>query len=87
MQAVILCLIKNYHPMQKMLSVVINIYKFDQEIFTIGIFWKFLSRYLNTILVKAAFLKCGKDYTQPAQIKLHLYENFLQHAKNLTPIF
>ena len=67
--------------MQKMLSVVINIYKFDQEIFTIGIFWKFLSKYLNSILVKATFLKCGKDYTQPAQIKLHLDENFLQHAK------
>ena len=67
--------------MQKMMSVVINVYKFGQEIFTIGIFWKFLSKYLNTILVKAAFLKRGKDYIQPAQKKLHLDEHFLQHAK------
>ena len=35
---VIFCLLKNYHPMQKMLSVVIDVYKFGQEIFTIGTF-------------------------------------------------
>ena len=67
--------------MQKMMSVVINVCKFGQEIITIGIFWKFLYKYQKTIPVKAAFLKHGKNYTQPAQIKLHLDEIFLQHDK------
>ena len=54
MLAVIFCLLKNYHPIQKMMSVVIDVYKFGQEIFIIGIFWKFLYKYLKTIPVKAA---------------------------------
>ena len=35
------CLLQNQYPMQKMISVVIDIYKFGQEIFTIGIFWEY----------------------------------------------
>ena len=35
---VIFCLLKNYHPMQKMMSV----YKFGQEILAIGTFCHFL---------------------------------------------
>jgi hypothetical protein len=31
-----------------------ELYKFGQEIFIIGIFWKFLCKYLKTIPVKAA---------------------------------
>ena len=45
---------KNYRPMQKIMIVVIDVYKFGQEIFTIGIFWNFLYKYLKTIPVKAA---------------------------------
>ena len=70
--------------MQKMLSVVIDVYKFGQEILAIGTFCNFLYKYLKTIPVKAAenaFLQHGKNYMQPAQIKLHPDENFLQHAK------
>ena len=66
------------------MSGVIDVYKFGQEIFTIGIFWKYLYKYLKTIPVKAAenaFLQHGKNVMQPAQIKLHPDENFLQHAK------
>jgi hypothetical protein len=40
--------------MQKIISVVIDIYKFGRETFTIGIFWKFLFKYLKTIPIKAA---------------------------------
>ena len=57
---VIFCLLKNYHPMQKIKSVVIDVYKFVQEIFTIGTFCNLLYKYLKTIPVKAAenaFLK------------------------------
>ena len=37
--------------MQKIMSVVIGVYKFDEEFFIIGIFWKILYEYLKTILV------------------------------------
>ena len=47
MLAVIFCLLKNYHPIQNMMSVVIDVYKFGQEIFIIGIFWKFLYQFLK----------------------------------------
>ena len=90
MLAVIFCLLKNYHPMQKMMSVVIDVYRFGQEIFTIGIFWKCLYKSQKTIPVKAAknaFLQHGKNYMQPAQIKLHTHDNFLQHAKIQPPHF
>ena len=40
--------------MQKIMRVVIDVYKFGQEFFISGIFWKFLYKYLKTILVKAA---------------------------------
>jgi hypothetical protein len=40
--------------MRKMMSVIIDVYKFGQEIITIGIFWKFLYKYQKTIPVKAA---------------------------------
>ena len=33
-------------------SVVIVVYKFGQEFFIIGIFWKFLYKYIRTILAK-----------------------------------
>ena len=61
-----------------MMSVVIDVYKFGQEIFTIGTFYNFLYKYLEKIPV---FLQHGKNYMQPAQIKLHPGEIFLQHAK------
>ena len=66
------------------MSVVIDVYKFGQEIFTIGTFCKFLYKYLKAIPVKAAentFLQHKKNYMQPAQIKLHPDQKFLQHAK------
>ena len=66
------------------MCVVINVYKFGQEIFTIGIFWKFLYKYLKPIPVNGAlnaFLQHGKNYMQPARLKNHPDENFLQHAK------
>ena len=40
--AIIFYLLKNYNPSLRMISVVIDVYKFGQEIFKIGIFWKFL---------------------------------------------
>ena len=52
--AAIFCLLKNYNPMQKMVWVVIDVYKFVQKMFTIGIFWIFLYKYLKKIPVKAA---------------------------------
>ena len=58
--------------MQKMMSVVIDVYKFGREIFTIDIF-------RNCIKCIFAALK---DYKQPAQIKLlHPEENFVQQAE------
>ena len=36
-------------PHAKMMSLVIDIYKFGQEIFTIGIFWIFLYEYIKTV--------------------------------------
>ena len=39
--------------MQKNMRVVIDVYKFGQEFFIIGIFWKFLYKYLKPILAKA----------------------------------
>ena len=71
---VIFCLLKNYHPMQKMLSVVIDVYKFGQKILTIGTFCNFLFKYLKTIPVKAAenaFLQHRKKYSQPALMKIY----------------
>ena len=84
MLTVISCLLKNYHPMQKMMSGVIDVYKFGQEIFTIGIFRKCLYKSQKTIPVQAAknaFLQHGKNYMQRAQIKFHPDENFQQHTK------
>ena len=51
--AVFFCILKNYHPMQKIMSVVIRIYKFSQEFFITGIFWNILYKYQNTIPTKA----------------------------------
>ena len=53
MLAAIFCILKNYHPMQKIMSVVIGVYK-DQEFFIIGIFWNILYKYQNKIPAKAA---------------------------------
>ena len=63
MLAVIFCLLKNYHPMQEMMSSVIDVYQFGQEILTIGIFWIFLNKYIKKIPVNAAknvFFQLGK---------------------------
>ena len=49
---------------------VIDVYKFGQEIFTIGTFWYFLYKHLKTI-----------QKIQNAQMKLYHDENFLQHAE------
>ena len=43
----------NYHPMQKIISVVIGVYK-DQEFFIIDIYWNILYKYQNKIPAKAA---------------------------------
>ncbi len=40
--------------MQKIMSVVIDVYKFGQEFFIIGIFWNILYKYQNKIQAKAA---------------------------------
>ena len=75
---------KNYHPMQKAMSVVIGVYKFGQEFFIIGIFWNILYKYQKKVPAKAAkngSLQHAKIYLQPAQIKLHHAENFLHPAK------
>ena len=45
---------KNYHPMQKAMSVVIGVYKFGQEFFIIGIFWNILYKYKKHFLAKPA---------------------------------
>ena len=55
MLAVIFYTLKNLQPMQKIMSVVIGVHKFGQKFFIIGIFWKFLYKYLKTILVKPAY--------------------------------
>ena len=65
MLAVIFCILKNYHPMQKIMSVVIGVYKYGHEFFIIGIFWKKLYKYLNTLPAKAAynaFLQHAKNF-------------------------
>ena len=41
-------------PIQKVMYVVIDVYKFGQEFFIIGIFWNFLYNYLKSILAKKA---------------------------------
>ena len=41
-------------PHVKMMCVVIDSYKICPEFFVIGIFWKFLYKYLKTILAEAA---------------------------------
>ena len=46
--------LKNYHTIQKVMSVIIDVYKFSQEIFTIGSFRNFLYKYLEMIPDKAA---------------------------------
>ena len=46
---VIFCPLKNYHTIQKIMSVIVDVYKFDKEIFTIGTFLNFLYKYLETI--------------------------------------
>ena len=40
--------------MQKIMSVVIGVYKFGQEFFKIGIFWNILYKYQKLIPTKAA---------------------------------
>ena len=69
----------NYHP------TVVNVYKFGQEIFTIGTFWNFLKKYPKKVIpvkfAENAFLQQGKIYMQSAQIKIHPDKIFLQHAK------
>ena len=40
--------------MQKIMSVVIAVYKFGQEFFIIGIFWNILYKYQNESPAKAA---------------------------------
>ena len=40
--------------MQKIMSVVIGVYKFGQEFFIIGIFWNILYKYKKEIPAKAA---------------------------------
>ena len=67
--------------MQKIIRVVIGVYKFGQEFFIIGIFWNILYKYQKQIPAKA------EKYMQPAQIKLHAAENFLHPAKILPPYF
>ena len=42
------------HPMQKMMNLVIRVFKFIQESFVIGIFWHFLYKYLKTFQAKAS---------------------------------
>ena len=71
-----------------MMSVVIDVYKFGHEIFTIDIFRKFLYKYLglpkvnsSQSCIKRIFAEL-KDYKQPAKIKLlHPKENFVQQAE------
>mgnify|MGYP006903662538 CR=1 FL=1 len=46
---VILCPLKNYHPIQKILIVVIDAYKCGQYIFKIVIFWKILYKYIPNV--------------------------------------
>ena len=40
--------------MQKIMSVVIGVYKIGQEFFMIGIFWNILNKYQKQIPAKAA---------------------------------
>ena len=63
------------------MSVVIDVYKFGQEIFTIDIFGKYLYKYQKTIPVKA-FLQHGQKHLQPVQIKLFLDENLDSQMMN-----
>jgi hypothetical protein len=84
MLAAIFCILKNYHPMQNIMSEVIGVYKFGQEFFMIGIFWNILYKCPKKITSKAAentFFQHAKIYMQPAQIKLHPAEIFLHPAK------
>ena len=46
---VILCPLKNYHPIQKFLIAVIDAYKCGQYIFKIVIFWKILYKYIPIV--------------------------------------
>ena len=77
--------------MQKIIHVVIDVNKFGQEFYIIGIFWKFLYKHQkNPILAKAAwnaYLQYAKSYIEPAQIKLHPDVKFSTPGKNSTPIF
>ena len=76
--------------MQKIMSVVIGVYKFGQEFFIIGIFWNILYKYqkkLQLNLHEMHLCSMQKIYMQPAQIKLHPAENFLHPAKILPPYF
>ena len=54
MVAVIFSILNNYHPLQKMRSVVIGVYKFGQEFLIIGILLNFLYKYFIKIPVEAA---------------------------------
>ena len=65
--------------MQKMMCVVIEVDKFCQEFFIIGIFLTFLYKHLKTILAKAVlntFWQHAEDHMQPLQIKPHPHEMF-----------
>jgi hypothetical protein len=84
MLAAIFHTLKNYHPMQKIMSLVIGVYKFGQEFYMIGIFQIFCTNIKKPIPTKAAknaSLQHAKNYMQPAQIRLHPAENFLHPAK------
>ena len=49
MLTVIFWILKNWHPTQKMMILIIGVYKFGLEFFITGNFWKFLSTYVQTI--------------------------------------
>ena len=90
MLAVIFCILKNQHPMQKMMHVVIDFYNFDQEFLIIGIFWKILSKYSIQFwsnLHKMQFCSICKKQTLPVEIKRHPDKTFLHHAKIQFPCF
>ena len=51
----IICILKNYHPIQKIMSEVVSVYKFGQEFFIIGIFKIILYKYPKKNPAKAAY--------------------------------
>ena len=70
--------------MQKMISVVINVYKFGKKCLQLAFFGNFCTNFIKQFqskLHKMHFLQHGKNYMQLAQIKLHTDEKFPQYAK------